>query len=314
MLNRRLLRVKVLQILYGFYCGGEASLPDSLKALRRSLERYYDLMHLIALLPEALVKKAEAHIALGRKKYLPTPEDLNPNLRFVQNQAIAALAANGPLHDYAADRGLSWGAFPDELQIIYEAMLSQPFYLDYMAETETSWVGEKVVLVGLFDWLSELGSLEEFLETVHIHWTTDFPLVMDAVKRMVGEMVEGGSNDCEILPTRVDTIGKEFAEHLMSQTVLHYNENHARVGEALVRWDAERVAQMDLLILVMALSEVQGCPDIPRRVTMNEYIELARIFSTEASPAFVNGVLDRLVAQLMSEGLIRKAGRGLQGD
>ncbi|PIE84552.1 MAG: hypothetical protein CSA07_00390 [Bacteroidia bacterium] len=313
MLNRRLLRVKVLQILYGFYSGGEGSLPAALKGLRTSVGRYYDLLHLLAMLPEALVSLEAQRLELRQRKYLRSEEDVNPNRNFVDNVVVARLSTNSPLHAYASERALSWQNFPTELNLIYDTLLEQDFYRDYKQDAASGWAHDKLLVLALYDWLETLDWFSDFLSGTHIFWSTEFTYVLDTLSRLVSELPEDTPADAQILPVKLDYESWQFAEELLSQTVLHYRENQARIAESLHRWDPDRVAFMDMLIMSMALAEIVAFTDIPRRVSMNEYIEIARIFSTPSSSSFVNGVLDRTVNRLLEAGEILKTGRGLQG-
>ncbi|PID90175.1 MAG: hypothetical protein CSA97_04280 [Bacteroidetes bacterium] len=313
MLNRRLLRVKVLQILYGFYSGGESSLPVALKGLRASVGRYYDLLHLLAMLPEALVSLELSQLEQRQRKYLRSEEDANPSRRFVDNAVVARLSANVSLHEYASERSLDWRSFPTELELIYDTLVEQPFYQDYKRDDATGWAHDKLLVLSLYEWLESLDWLPDFLSGTHIFWSTEFTYVLDTLCRMVSELPEDTEAGTRLVPVKLDYESWEFAEELLSQTVLHYRENQERIAESLHRWDPERVAFLDMLIMSMALAEIVTFTNIPRRVSMNEYIEIARIFSTPSSSGFVNGVLDRTVNRLLEAGEILKTGRGLQG-
>lgn len=314
MVNRRLLRIKVLQLLFGFFSGGAGSLPATEKSLRHSIDRYYDLLHLFLLLPEALVGVAQARIEHGRQKFRPTPSESTPNMRFVENRVLAALAANEPSRSFASSRSLGWSVYRDLLRLLFDELASSDFYIAYMDDAAEGWGVDRAFAAELFSWFSDSKLLRDHFEEVSTFWVTDVDTVCETLYERVGGMRERDSVERLIVESEAPPEQVNFAVRLLEQTVLKHHDLQAHIVPHLHNWDAERIASMDMLILEMAVSESVSFPDIPRRVTLNEYIELARLFSTPTSPAFINGVMDNVIQSLLQDGMIKKVGRGLQGE
>lgn len=314
MLNRRLLRIKTLQILYGFFCAERGSLPAAAKDLQRSIGRYFDLLHLLALLPGAMVHVAQRRIELAQRKFLPTPSERLPNLRFVENATIAAIEANEPLRTYAEGHSLGWSNMQETVGALLDQLEQTSLYMAYMDAPTTDWAHGRSLVQELVSWLSDQDDLHRQLEEISAFWCTDWDTALEALYERIGQLEPNSNPSLALLEQGETHEQREFASRLLEMCVLQHERTIKTIEPHLHNWKSERIATMDMLILEMATVESINFPDIPWRVTINEYIELARLFSTPGSPAFVNGVLDSLIQHLTTEGVIKKKGRGLQGE
>jgi N utilization substance protein B len=314
MINRRLIRIKALQVLFAFFRNEGDSLSALERELFHSIEKSYHLYLLLLLLPENMVEHAQTKIELGKQKFRPSPEELNPNLRFVQNKAVAALAACKELQAKANDNRLNWNRFPEVTKSLFNHFVASDFYNEYMNAEQSSFADDKAVLVNLLSKiLNANDDFETFLEEQSIYWNDD----IEFVSSMAAKTVKKIDEDTSLVPlmslfTNADD--EEFAKRLLRKTVLRHRENLELIDKFTVNWELDRIAAMDIVIMEMAIAEILEFPTIPVKVSMNEYIDIAKFYSTEQSNSFVNGVLDKIIAHLKENGQIQKQGRGLIGE
>ncbi len=314
MINRRLIRIKALQVLFAFY----RNEGDSLSALERemfhSIEKSYHLYLLLLLLPETLVEHALAKIELGKQKFRPSPEELNPNLRFVQNRAVAALAACNELQNKANGNRLNWNHFPEVTKSLFNHFVASDFYNDYMNAEQCSFADDKAVLINfLSKILNANDDFEAFLEEQSIYWNDDLEFVSSMAAKTIKKIDENTSS-VPLMALFSNADDEEFAKRLLRKTVLRHKENLELIDKFTVNWELDRIAAMDIVIMEMAITEILEFPTIPVKVSMNEYIDIAKFYSTDQSNTFVNGVLDKVIAHLKENGQIQKQGRGLIGE
>lgn len=314
MINRRLIRIKALQVLFAFYRNEGDSLSALERELFRSIEKSYHLYLLLLLLPETMVEHALAKIEMGKQKFRPSPEELNPNLRFVQNRAVAALAACNDLQRKANDNRLNWNHFPEVAKSLFNQFMASDFYNDYMNAEHCTFSDDKVVIVSLLNKiLNANDDFEAFLEEQSIYWNDDLEFVSSMASKTIKKIDETDSS-LTIMPVFGNADDEEFAKRLLRKTVLKHKENLELIDKFTYNWELDRIAAMDTLIMEMAITEIMEFPTIPVKVSMNEYIDIARFYSTEQSNSFVNGVLDKVIASLKVNGQIQKQGRGLIGE
>lgn len=314
MLSRRLLRIKALKALYAHLKTEADSMMVSEKSMMNTIDKAYDLYFQMLSLPAELVRYAESRQELARKKMLPSYEDLNPNTKFVDNVVIRLLANSDAIGDYLTARKLTWAAYPELIKSLYNQLASRDYFKSYMSNPDRSF-REDCDLVSRFfcDELQECEALDEALEEMSILWSDDLPFILIMVMRTL-QNLKASHTDIKVLPKFKNDDDCDFVRTLFEKSLLHYDE-HLRYIENYTRgWDVERIAFMDNLILAVALTELKEFPSIPVKVTFDEFIEIAKYYSTPGSSTFINGILDKMVASLNEEGLIRKAGRGLIND
>lgn len=311
MLSRRLLRIKALKALYAHLKTEADSMMVSEKSMMNTIDKAYDLYFQMLMLPAELVRYAESRQELARKKMLPTFEDLNPNTKFVDNAVIRLLANSDAINDYATAQKLSWANHPELIKLLYNQLSSRDYFKAYMNNSERSF-REDCDLVCRFycDELQECEALDEALEEMSILWTDDLPFILIMVMRTL-QNIKPSHTDIKTLPKFKNDEDRDFVRTLFEKSLLHFNEHLRYIENYTHGWDVERIAFMDNLILAVAITELTEFPSIPVKVTFDEFIEIAKYYSSPGSSTFINGILDKMVASLKEEGRIRKAGRGL---
>ena len=311
MLSRRILRTKVVKAVYAYtQCEGITPVASE-KNLVASINKAYDLyFHLLALVPE-IAEYAAERIRIGENKKLPTYDDLHPNRKFVDNKVIARLVEDEGLQAEISARKLSWKDNRDLIVALYNALVRQPFYMKYMASDECSFREDAQLVSDIYmTMLEEFEPLESALEEQSVLWNDDLGFLLTMVSRTVLSMRES-HEAIKLLPQFKSEDDLDYAKSLLRNAIASYERISLLLDNAMNNWDIERVALMDKIILITAIAEAENFPSIPVRVTMNEYIDIAKCYSTESSGGFINGLLDRIIARLTDEGKIVKSGKGL---
>lgn len=317
MINRRFLRVKVLQALYAYIESGEDFVENGVKHLLDSIDKMKDLfVWQLSFLIETK-RFAENRIEENKRKNFPTKEDLNPNLRYVQNRVIIDLENNRDLRKEEERLKINWADHQDIIRGYYNMMRETQEYKDYMSDPVDNFEHDKKFIIRMISqYFSELEVLIDFYEEKSIFFVDDYHLVSSMLVKFFTDM-KASFNEFTPLPdiykTERDSVNedKEFVKKLFREVLKHDNEYGKMVGGNTSNWEKERVCMMDMIILKMALTEFCCFPFIPVKVTMNEYIEISKYFSTPKSKIFVNGILDRILKKLNDENAIVKKGIGL---
>ncbi len=311
MLSRRLLRIKVIKALYAHFKSESDSLVTSEKNLLFSIDKTYQLYHLLIYLIVNVQRYAEHRIELGRKKHLPTEEERNPNLKFVNNRAVAQIANSDKLLDYLSVQKLGWEKFPELIKKIYNNLIKSDFYKSYMSNGKNDYADDQRFLVEFYTReLEDNEALEEALEEWSIYWADDLGFALVMTVRTLQEM-RAGQTDLPLLPKFRQDDDRKFVVELFRNALIHSEEYFSYIDAYTRNWDLDRIAYMDRIIMLTTIAELVHFPTIPIKVTLDEHIEIAKYYSTPASSTFINGVLDKIVDTLKKEGKIRKEGRGL---
>ena len=311
MLSRRILRTKVVKAVYAHtQCEGITPAASE-KNLVLSIDRAYDLyFHLLALVPE-IAEYAAERIRIGENKKLPTYDDLHPNRKFVENKVIARLNEDENLQAELKARKLSWANHRDLIVALYNALIRQPFYMKYMASDERSFREDLALITEFYTKeLEECEMLEEALDEQSILWNDDLGFALVMVTRTLSNM-RPSHKEVKVLPKFKSDEDLDYATSLFENAAVNFDEHLETIEQYTRNWDVERIAYMDNIIMVIALAELISCPSIPVKVTLDEYIEIAKFYSTQSSSTFINGVLDKMVTSLTEAGKINKSGRGL---
>jgi N utilization substance protein B len=312
MLNRRFLREKTLQTLYAFYQSGSDDAPVAEKNMVFGVYKLYELYIRLASVIVKLSDFAQQRIDDGKQKHIPTEAEKNPNLRFVQNRLIEQLRTNPIFISKSKDYKISWKHHEELFRNLYQVMLKSASYQTYMTDAETSYEKDKAFICGFLKRkISNNSNLYHYFEEQSIFWADDF----DNVAFWLQKALKSAEENSEILPSEKQFINADdldFAKKLFQQTVIH-NEEYTPIIENYLTdgWEIERTPFIDLLIMKMAIAEMVNFPSIPVKVTLNEYIEIIKQFSTERSHVFVNGLLNKLSEDFVKDGRIKKSGRGL---
>ncbi len=311
MLSRRLLRIKVIKGVYAHLQCECDNIPASEKNLIASIDKAYDLyFQMLALAPE-LVRYAEERQEIGRNKKLPTYEDLHPNRKFVENKAIARISECEAINNFVQKRGLGWAKSQDLVKSLYQTLCAQDFFQKYMSSPDSSFREDAQLLADIYmNMLEENEALETVLEEQSILWSDDLGYILTMAARTAGSMKES-HEQVKLMPKFKSEDDLEFAKRLFRNSIIRYDENKALIDRFSSNWDVERVALMDNIILAVAITEAESFPSIPIKVTLNEYIDISKYYSTAGSSTFINGVLDKVTTTLAEEGKIKKTGKGL---
>ena len=311
MISRRLLRIKVLKALYAHLKSESKSLTVSEKELVGSIDKTYDLYFQMLSLIVEVARYADQKQEAAKQKKLPTFEDLNPNRKFVENSVIRILSESDSVNDYIAAHKLSWAQHPELIKSIFNELEQKDYYQKYMLSGETSFK-EDLALVNDFyvNELEESEALEEALEEISIQWNDDLGFALLMVTRTLSNL-RASHQEVKVLPKFKSEDDLEYAKELFEKALLNYDKHQQLIEQYTRNWDVERIAFMDNLIMIIAVTELTSFPSIPVKVTLDEYIEIAKFYSSPGSSNFINGVLDKIVASLTEEGQIKKSGRGL---
>jgi N utilization substance protein B len=301
-----------MQAIYAMHQSGSDDLEKQEKFLQASLENILDL-YLIMLSSLVEIRKKEIkHIEIAQKKHLATPEERNPNQRFVNNPILVALEESNSLSIAVEKRKINnWQANDDTILLLLQDIKQSVLYQNYMAKKVVTFEEERFFVVDMFsELIAPNEKLYSYLEDFKLTWVDDIPVVNTQIQKQLRHM----SADADLI--KVPTIykdeeDKDFASALFRKTVLNESELAKEFIDKTPNWDVERIAELDTIILKMAICEFLKFPSIPLKVTINEYLELAKEYSTPKSSLFINGILDNLVKDFQKNNRVNKAGRGL---
>jgi N utilization substance protein B len=315
MLNRRHLRIKVLQILYAYFQTEDRDGHRFEKELMRSIEKMYDMYLYYLLVFEEQTIFAERRIDERLNKVRPTQDDLNPNRKFANNQIFKHLALNTDLKRQSESHKINWvGAVENDLmKKLFLHLTETEIYQEYMSNGVHSFEDDKQFALNIFKTeIANFELLHDFFENQSIYWIDDIDLVCSMVLKTIKLIPENGSINAPILTLYKDEADERaFTETLFRKTIQDDAKNDVLIQELTENWELDRIAKMDIILLKMALTEFTAMTSVPKKVTLNEYIEISKFYSTPKSQQFINGILDKAVALLDKEGQVKKTGRGL---
>jgi transcription antitermination protein NusB len=315
MVSRRLLRIKIFQVLYAYYTSENSSINHFEKELHHNIQKSYDLYHYLMVLLLEIKRYAEQRIELALNKNLPTHEDLNPNTRFITNRLLLQLEGNIQLEKYIQINKLSWVKYPELPRTLYNNMIESSEYKAYMSLPQTGYYEDRQFIdTLLIKFCSDFELLSHALEEQSIYWNDDLEFVISMVSRTLQGFREKQGKNAQLMPIYKNDDDRSFAVELFRKSLLNQNQYRELIKKHSENWEVERLALTDIIILQQALAELVNFQSIPVRVTLDEYIELAKYYSTPRSNAFINGMLDKMLTTLREAGLIKKSGRGLMGE
>ena len=304
MINRVLIRLKVVQIVYAYYKNSGKSMKAAEDEVFFSLSKAYDLYNYLLLLIPGVTHYAADRISFLSMKIRPTESDMNPNLKFVNNRFVAQLENNAQLAKFAEKSKLNWVDNSDFLRRLLDAIESSEIYKEYMASGQSSYEEDKELWRKLYkNFIFENEELDSLLEEQSLYWNDDKSIVDTFVLKTIKRFAE---DDDALLPEYKDTADMEFARKLFRSAIVNAEEYRRMMGENSKNWDMSRLAFMDVVVMQVALAELTSFDDIPVSVTLNEYVEIAKYYSTVKSGSFVNGLLDTITKRMRQEGKICK--------
>ena len=313
MMSRRLLRVKTLKLLFSNAGSEDLSMATAEKDLLTSIQKTYDLYHFLMAAIIPIADHAEERINVGLQKYRPTYEEAHPNRKLVQNELIDIIRRSRALRQYNEKHCLSWGG--ENMNIILDIharMTESEYYKDYMASDEHSFEEDRKFLKKFFiHEFEDNRLLENMLEEQSVWWVDDIGYALGSVLRSLDKFIPGQSPEEPLSEARRSRDDEEFALRLMRHSLTHYFKYWNMAMQFVQNWEADRVAVMDMALIIQGFSEAVEFPEVPIKVTINEHVEIAKFYSTLNSHSFVNGVLDRIIQHGLADGTIQKEGRGL---
>ncbi len=314
MLNRRLIRIKVFKVLYSMVSSGNISVAEAVKYLDQSCEKTLHLYYFILNASVALKRAAEAKIEIGLKKFNPTEEEKNPNRKFVNNQVTAYLENCGWFLKFCEGHGLVWNEdLAGYIKKLFNSIIEKDYYKEYMASGESSLKEDCELFIRIYlEEFEDNEDLEYYLEEMSLYWMDDLDYVLNTIVRNLEMMISHG--DIPVPSVFVKDEDWGYAKGLLSDSLVGYDGYEAIIMNSVSNWDRERIVSTDLALMVQAITEAVTCKSIPVKVTINEYVEISKYYSTANSKTFINGILDRIFKKMMESGEIVKTGRGLIED
>lgn len=314
MLNRRHIRIKVMQTLYAFHGSESDDFSKNQKFLLFSIENMYNLYLLLVSLLVEIKKRAESDLQKKQKKHLATEEDKNPNFKFVNNQLLSLISENSALKANLKSNNINHWSLDDEyVDVVFKAIISSDLYAAYMKTRTSDFKEDKDFIIDIFkEIIAPNNKLYEYLEDKNLTWLDDLPTVNTTILKILRKVKKETAENIFSPKLYKDVEDKQFAIDLFKKTLLNKTAIHSEIELKTKNWDSDRIANIDFVLLQMALCEFKNFPSIPVKVTINEYLEIAKEYSTPKSSVFINGILDKTVKEYESEGSLKKVGRGLQ--
>ena len=307
MINRVLIRLKIVQIVYAYYQNGGKNLDTAEKELFFSLSKAYDLYNYLLLLMVEVTKQANKRLNAAKNKLVPTKEELFPNTKFVENRFIAQLEVNKQLLEFSNNQKKTWENEADFVKTLCDKILESDIYKEYMASETSSYEEDRELWRKLYkNIIFNNIELDQVLEDQSLYWNDDKEIVDTFVLKPIKRFDEKNGAKQELLPEFKDEEDQDFARRLFRRTILNADYYRHLISENTKNWDLDRVAFMDVVIMQIALAEILSFPNIPVSVSLNEYVEIAKLYSTPKSGGFINGTLDGIVNSLKKENKLTK--------
>tara|TARA_R110002072_G_scaffold16233_3_gene63912 strand:- start:104437 stop:105378 length:942 start_codon:yes stop_codon:yes gene_type:complete len=313
MLTRRHIRVKVLQSVYAFNQTEHADLEKQEKFLLYSLDQMHDLYVLLLQSMVALRDHAESFMLKSQQKHLATALEKDPSRHFVDNKAIQLLAENTTLQEILKRKKLNYWKEDDEyIAILFKELTEKDWYATYLSQDKTSLKDDRAFLAKVYrEVIAPNEQLYDYLEDKRLTWVDDFPIVNTVIVKALAKI--SAENSANMIPELYkNDEDRDFALQLFRKVILNEEKLSAQIDGKTPNWDKDRIADIDLIILKMGIAEFLFFPSIPVRVTINEYLEISKEYSTPKSSIFINGILDKLVKEFTENKTLNKIGRGLR--
>lgn len=312
MINRRHIRLKVMQSLYAYFTSQEKDLAKAQKQMLKQIDSITQLYFILLSLLPALAHFSKVFLDEQKQKHFPTDSDINPNEKFANNELIALIQAEEKVSKQLEKVSGIWhNNDHDLIRKLFVEIWKSELYAQYIAQSETTFIQDQNFILSILNtFLFEDQLIHHILEEQSIYWLDDLPFVAQI---LFGEIKSANpkSSFAEIKDVFKNKDDKEFAKNLFTKTILNHQEFENIIIEKAKNWDLERIAIMDQILIKMALCELMYFDEIPVKVSLNEYIEVSKYYSTNKSKNFINGILDKVISEYKKSGKIKKVGRGL---
>lgn len=307
MINRELIRIKVVQLTYAYYQNGNKNIESAEKELLFSLSKAYDLYNYLLALIVAITRESRRflEVAQAKAKREGTPM---PSQKFVDNRFALQLEENKMLNEFLEDKKINWDDEPEFLKKIFTQIADSQIYKEYMASADDDYASDRELWRKIYRTLiQENTDLDAMLEEKSLYWNDDKEVVDTFVIKTIKRFEEKNQSRQEILPEWDNEEDKEYARKLFRATIMNADEYQRYMSEASRNWDFSRLAYMDIVIMQIAIAEMMTFPSIPVSVTINEYVEIAKLYSTPRSGGYINGMLDAIARHLIHTGKLLKS-------
>ena len=307
MINREIIRLKVVQITYAYYQNQGKNIETAEKELFFSLSKTYELYNYLLMLMVAINHIAERAVDTAQSRYERIKEGEAPSRKFVDNRFMLQLEENKQLLEYADQQKKSWADEEELVRSLYREIIETDYYKEYMASEESSYAEDRELWRKIYkNIICNNERIESLLEDMSLYWNDDKYIVDTFVLKTIKRFDPKNGANQELLPEFKDEEDREFAHRLFRSTLLNADTYRRLISENIRNWEFNRIALMDLVIMQIALAEIVTFPNIPLSVSLNEYVDIAKIYSTPKSGSYVNGVLDAVAKKLIAEGKINK--------
>jgi len=313
MLNRRHIRVKVMQALYAFKGNEEGDFSKDQKFLLHSIDNMYNLYLLLISIFIEIQKKSEIQLEKIQQKHLATHEDKNPNTKFANNALLLMIKDNNLLQEKIENHKINnWELDSEYIDILFKAISNSKAYTNYMQTKTSDFKEDKEFIIKIFkDIIAPNNKLYDYLEDKNLTWLDDLPSINTTILKLL-QKTKTTSSETHFIPKLYkDNDDRQFALNLLKNSILNQDSINEEIKNKTLNWDSDRIASVDYVLIQMAICELQHFSSIPVKVTINEYLELAKEYSTPKSSIFINGILDKLVKEYEVAGKLNKVGRGL---
>jgi len=313
MLTRRHIRIKVLQSVYAFNQNEHADIEKQEKFLLYSIDQMQDLYLLLLQLLVALKEHADNYLIISQQKHLATALEKNPSRVFIDNKLLDLITSNPAFSETIKNKKINYWKQDDEyVSIIFNVLKEQEWYHNYLSKEDTTFKEDKEFLIKIFkDVIAPNEKLYEYIEDKRLTWLDDFPLVNTAIVKMLSKLTEKNIVTLLIPDLYKNEEDREYAIQLFRKVILNNEKLSEQIEGKTPNWDTDRIAEIDMVILKMGIAEFLYFPSIPVRVTINEYLEVSKEYSTPKSKIFINGILDKIVKGFIENEKLNKIGRGL---
>jgi len=312
-LNRRHIRIKVMQSIFAMHQNGSDNIEKEEKFLYHSIDNILDLYLLMLSTLIEIAKKEVSFLEQSKNKHLATADDKNANTKFINNAIFNLLATNHSLLQSIENRKINnWTMNDDYIILLLKAIKESDLYAQYMRNRTNTFEEDQEFIVSLFmDVIAANDKLYDYLEDFKLTWVDDIPMVNTQIIKQLKALKSKDDQSFYVPKLYKDAEDKDFVSDLFRKTVLNENDFAKEYIDKTPNWDTERIAEVDTIILKMAICEFLRFPSIPIKVTINEYLEIAKEYSTPKSSIFINGILDNLVKEFQTNNRLNKTGRGL---
>ena len=306
MINRELIRIKVVQLTYAYYQNGNKNIEAAENELLFSLSKAYDLYNYLLALIVGITHEAQRHLEVAQARAKREGTEM-PSQKFVYNRFALQLEENKMLIDFMESKKLNWDNEPEFLKKIYTQITESPIYQDYMASAEDSYDADRELWRKLYrTFIQENADLDSLLEEQCLYWKDDKEVVDTFVLKTIKRFEEKNQSRQELLQEYDNEEDKDYARKLFRATIMNADEYQHYMSEASRNWDFSRLAYMDIVIMQIAIAEMMTFPSIPVSVTINEYVDMAKLYSTPRSGGYINGMLDAIARHLIQSGRLFK--------